>query len=151
MDPRDPLPFRTDAPPCSTSSLPTAIDELARIAGPGSALTLVEFRHIGGALGAPRAGRGARATLPGKSRAQPGRRARRRPSSRPSRRSLDAAGRRGRAVPRRRLPELRRWTPTDASGFFDADTWDRLQRVKAHYDPRNLFRGNHQVPPAAAN
>ena len=38
--------------------------------------------------------------------------------------------------------------PTDASGFFDADTWERLQRVKAPYDPRDLFRGNHHIPPA---
>jgi FAD/FMN-containing dehydrogenase len=38
--------------------------------------------------------------------------------------------------------------PTDAGDFFDTDTWERLRRVKSAYDPENLFRGNHQVPPA---
>jgi len=38
--------------------------------------------------------------------------------------------------------------PTDASGFFDAATWERLRRVKSRYDPSDLFRGNHHVPPA---
>ena len=36
----------------------------------------------------------------------------------------------------------------DASAFFDADTWERLRRVKALYDPQDLFRGNHHIPPA---
>jgi FAD/FMN-containing dehydrogenase len=40
-------------------------------------------------------------------------------------------------------------TPTDASDFFDAETWGRLQRVKAEYDPHDVFRANHQVPPAS--
>jgi len=38
--------------------------------------------------------------------------------------------------------------PTDASSFFDADTWTRLREVKALYDPSDLFRGNHHIPPA---
>jgi hypothetical protein len=38
--------------------------------------------------------------------------------------------------------------PTDASAFFDPDTWARLRRVKALYDPQDLFKGNHHVPPA---
>ena len=38
--------------------------------------------------------------------------------------------------------------PADASGFFDADTWERLRRVKALYDPQDLFKGNHHIPPA---
>ena len=40
--------------------------------------------------------------------------------------------------------------PSDASAFFDADRWDRLRRVKAAYDPGDLFRGNHHVPPPDA-
>jgi hypothetical protein len=40
--------------------------------------------------------------------------------------------------------------PTDASDFFDAETWERLRRVKAAYDPSDVFRGNHQVPPDAS-
>ena len=32
--------------------------------------------------------------------------------------------------------------------FFDADTWARLRQVKALYDPSDLFKGNHHIPPA---
>ena len=38
--------------------------------------------------------------------------------------------------------------PADASAFFDADTWARLRAVKAAYDPSDLFKGNHHIPPA---
>jgi hypothetical protein len=38
--------------------------------------------------------------------------------------------------------------PADASGFFDADTWACLRLVKALYDPSDLFKGNHHIPPA---
>jgi FAD/FMN-containing dehydrogenase len=38
--------------------------------------------------------------------------------------------------------------PTDASAFFEPGTWARLRQVKALYDPSNLFKGNHQIPPA---
>jgi hypothetical protein len=38
--------------------------------------------------------------------------------------------------------------PVDASRFFDAATWARLREVKALYDPTQLFRGNHAIPPA---
>ncbi len=36
----------------------------------------------------------------------------------------------------------------DASAFFDPETWERLRRVKALYDPQDLFKGNHHIPPA---
>ena len=39
--------------------------------------------------------------------------------------------------------------PADVRGFFDEETWVRLRRVKAAYDPADMFRGNHHVPPAA--
>jgi hypothetical protein len=38
--------------------------------------------------------------------------------------------------------------PTDASRFFDSDTWSRLRQVKALHDPSDLFKGNHHIPPA---
>jgi hypothetical protein len=41
--------------------------------------------------------------------------------------------------------------PADARAFFDAETWARLQAVKAAYDPGDLFRGNHHIAPAAVS
>ena len=35
------------------------------------------------------------------------------------------------------------------SAYPDA-TWDRLAAIKERYDPTNLFRRNHNVPPAGA-
>jgi hypothetical protein len=34
--------------------------------------------------------------------------------------------------------------------FFDPDTWARLRLAKALYDPTDLFKGNHHIPPADA-
>jgi FAD/FMN-containing dehydrogenase len=31
---------------------------------------------------------------------------------------------------------------------YPGETWDRLRRVKAKYDPDNLFRLNQNIPPA---
>jgi len=30
---------------------------------------------------------------------------------------------------------------------YPGPTWDRLREVKRHYDPDNLFRVNHNIPP----
>jgi hypothetical protein len=38
----------------------------------------------------------------------------------------------------------------DAGGFFDHATWSRLTAVKALYDPEDVFKGNHHIPPAWA-
>ena len=34
----------------------------------------------------------------------------------------------------------------DMSRVFDADTWRRLQEVKAQVDPDRVFTGNHEIP-----
>ena len=39
--------------------------------------------------------------------------------------------------------------PADASAFFDSDMWARLREIKALYDPQDMFKGNHHIPPAA--
>mgnify|MGYP006157101725 CR=1 FL=1 len=39
----------------------------------------------------------------------------------------------------------------DASAFFDHGTWARLQRVKADYDPDDMFAANHRVPRATVD
>ena len=31
---------------------------------------------------------------------------------------------------------------------YPGGTWDRLREVKRRYDPDNLFRLNHNIPPA---
>jgi FAD/FMN-containing dehydrogenase len=40
--------------------------------------------------------------------------------------------------------------PMDARMCYPPETFDRLQRVKARYDPDDLFRANHPIPCAAA-
>jgi FAD/FMN-containing dehydrogenase len=32
-------------------------------------------------------------------------------------------------------------------GAYPAATWDRLRRIKAAYDPTNVFRLNQNIPP----
>ena len=34
---------------------------------------------------------------------------------------------------------------------YPGPTWDRLTRIKGVYDPTNLFRVNHNIPPAIEN
>ena len=38
----------------------------------------------------------------------------------------------------------------DGSAIFPAEVLERLRRVKADYDPANLFRANHPIEPASA-
>jgi FAD/FMN-containing dehydrogenase len=38
---------------------------------------------------------------------------------------------------------------TDTASFYGAATYARLRAVKSVYDPGNLFRANHEIPPAA--
>jgi hypothetical protein len=41
--------------------------------------------------------------------------------------------------------------PTDTRLCYAPETFDRLQEVKARYDPEDVFRANHAIPrPAAA-
>jgi FAD/FMN-containing dehydrogenase len=151
MDPPNPLPYRFEHH--LLDDVPAAgIDALLEAAGPGSAagtaLTVMQLRHMGGALGRRAPGAGARATLPGSiclaniavimdEAAAP---------------AVDAALA---AVEHAVLPYRVGDYPNfveeraDASRFFDADTWRRLRAVKALYDPAELFRANHEIPPAS--
>ncbi len=150
MDPPDPLPATSGHE--LLNELPASlIDEFLSIAGPesdsGNSLTLFNLRHMGGALARKSPGAGARATLPGEvslftlavveddeaAAAADERIAR-----------LVAAAQPYRAGEYPNFVE----EPADASAFFDADTWQRLREVKALYDPQDMFKGNHHVPPA---
>ena len=37
-------------------------------------------------------------------------------------------------------------TPERIRAAYSADDWDRLVRLKAHYDPNNVFRFNRNIP-----
>jgi FAD/FMN-containing dehydrogenase len=37
--------------------------------------------------------------------------------------------------------------PSRIHDAYPDATWDRLTRIKAMYDPNNLFRLNHNIPP----
>ena len=144
MDPVAPLPYR------STNALldeftPAVVERLAELAQPGSGLSLLQLRHTGGALSRAVPGAGARASLPGQicvfglgvvvdSDA-----AVRVPTV------LDELAA---ALAPYRVGYYPSFVehPADARAFFDADTWARLGRVKATYDPTDLFRGNHHIP-----
>jgi hypothetical protein len=149
MDPPDPLPFVTTT--ALLTDLPDAgVDELVAAVGPasGSNLAMVELRQLGGALGREAPGAGARSSLPGAlsliALGVPQDEA----SEETARGYLGALDR---AVGPYRVGDYANFVmePTDASRFFDAGTWARLRHVKALYDPGDLFRGNHHIPPAA--
>jgi FAD/FMN-containing dehydrogenase len=150
MDPMDPLPLHL------THQLldelpPDAIDELMAKVGPGSGrgptVTMLQFRHMGGALARETPGAGARATLPGEVAMLA--------LGVVMDEASDVAVRSALAdveatlLPHRvgDYPNFVE-VPADASTFFDADTWARLRQVKAQYDPADLFKGNHHIPPA---
>ena len=150
MDPPDPLPATSGHE--LLEELPASlIDEFLSIAGPdsdsGTSLTMFQLRHMGGALARKSPGAGARATLPGEvslfalavveddeaAHAADRRIAR-----------IVAAAQAYRAGEYPNFVE----EPADASAFFDVETWTRLREVKAAYDPQDLFKGNHYIPPA---
>jgi hypothetical protein len=148
MDPPDPLPFHLYHQ--MLEGVPAeAIDEILRTTGPGSdaPLAMMQLRHAGGALGRVSPGAGARATIPGEIVLTA-------LGVTPDEESMNAVKAALHELEKAVLP----WRagdypnfieyPTDASSFFDKATWRRLREVKAEYDPGNLFRGNHQIPPA---
>jgi len=149
MDPVDPVPVSIDG--WLLADLPSAaIDAVVEAAGPesGSPLLSVELRHLGGALldAAPEHGalasldaRFATATL-----------------SLVPNADMAAAVERHSAIVRAALApwEAERNYPNFAerslsvSDFHSPSTCERLGRVKARYDPRDLIRSTHPIPTA---
>ena len=150
MDPPEPLPFELGHH--LLGDVPAAgIDELLTAVRPGSELRLdlVQLRHMGGALARRDPGAGARATLPGSISllglgvvADEG-------SAQATATSLASLLDATRAYRIGDYPNFVERS-TDTSSFFDAATWTRLRDVKAAYDPRDLFKGNHHIAPAGA-
>lgn len=150
MDPPDPLPFETAHK--LLGDLPAGgVESLLDAAGPGSdagtSLTMVQLRHMGGALSRPPHGAGARATLPGNVCMFAGAVVTDQYPAAALRRSLDEVEH---ALRPHRVGDYPNFVeePADASTFFDPETWARLRDVKAFYDPSDMFKGNHHVPPA---
>jgi hypothetical protein len=150
MDPREPLPY------LSTHQLldevPAAgIDALVDVAGPGTdaAVTMVQLRHLGGALARADASSGARATLPGTICVFSLGVAPDADAQRETRRSL---ARIDAALAPYRVGDYPNFVeePADVSRFFDATTWQRLREVKTLYDPEDLFQANHPIPALVA-
>src|SRR4051794_11310693 len=128
MDPPDPLPIVSATAMLDELPRP-GVDDLVATAGPGSGspLGMVQLRLLGGALGRPALGAGARATLPGTfsmfSLGVPEDES----SAATMRSYLDS-------VERALTPYRVGYYPNfveeeaDASAFFDPETWDRLRR-----------------------
>jgi hypothetical protein len=102
---------------------------------------------MGGALARKASGAGARATLPGSVSLFALGIVEDRESAAAVEASLEAVTG---AVRRHRVGHYPNFVeePADASDFFDSDSWTRLREVKALYDPDDMFKGNHHVPPA---
>ena len=127
----------------------SAIDDLvAAGAQPGSPLGLLQLRHLGGALARKEPGAGARATLPGEVQLFAVGVAGDEPSASAIRATLEAVDDALRPYHVGYYPNFVEH-PADASTFFDAETWMRLREIKALYDPEDLFKGNHHIPPAS--
>ncbi len=151
MDPLDPLPFHLthqllDELPAET------IDELMAKVGPdsgrGPTVTMLQFRHMGGALARETPGAGARATLPGRdlhagARRRHGRGVRRRGPRRAGRRRRRALHRTAPAT----TPTSSRCRPTRAASSRPTSGSD-CARSRLRYDPSDVFVGNHHIPPA---
>jgi FAD/FMN-containing dehydrogenase len=151
MDPPEPLPYHT-AHQMLTDLPPEAVDAILAAAGPGTGapIAMVQLRHLGGALARVSPSAGARATLPGEVSLLGLGVIPDEASAAPVRSSL--AGLEHAVLPYRAgdYPNFVE-EPVDTARFFDAETWTRLRDIKASYDPTDLFRGNHRIPPAEAD
>jgi FAD binding domain len=152
MDPLDPVPFHMTHE--LLDELPgEAIDHLMANIGPesgrGPTVTIIQFRHMGGALARRAPGAGARATLPGEVCAMALGVVMDDASDAAVRDALadfETAVRPHRAGLYPNFVE----TPADASSFFEPAVRERLRAVKTLYDPADVFAGNHHIPPAPA-
>ena len=146
MDPPDPVPYAGSDDMLSELP-PKAIDELLEVAGPGSnsPLLSVELRHLGGALARAEPGHGALAALDGSFLAY----------------SVGMYGdEASKAAVEANLASIkqayapyggvRRYsnfveTKVDPSLLFDAESLERLRRVKAETDPDGIFQASHAL------
>jgi FAD/FMN-containing dehydrogenase len=145
MDPPAPIPY-LGAHRLLDELSADAIDAFATAVA-AFPLTVVQLRHMGGALARPTPNAGARATLPGTSSLYAAGVAVDEASSSAVSAALDAITGAVASHVVGEYPNLAEH-PGDPSRFFDDATWSRLRAVKSTYDPEDLFKGNHPVPPA---
>jgi FAD/FMN-containing dehydrogenase len=149
MDPVDPVPASIDG--WLIADLPSAaIDALVEVAGAesGSPLLSVELRHLGGALVDAAPEHGALASLDARFATAT--------ISLVPNSDMAAAVERHSAIVRAAMApwEAERNYPNFAersfsvSDFHSPATCERLGRVKAQYDPRDLIRSTHPIPTA---
>jgi FAD/FMN-containing dehydrogenase len=146
MDPPEPVPYLGEDG--MLGELPgQAIDDMLAVTGPGtgSPLLSAEIRHLGGALARAHPDDGALSAIDGSFLTYSvGMFA-----DEPSRAAVEAslAKIREAAAP---YSGARRYynfveTQIDPSDLFDADSLDRLRRVKAEVDPDGIFQANHAL------
>jgi FAD/FMN-containing dehydrogenase len=149
MDPEGPTPAVSDT--LILDSLPdAAIDGLVAAAGPGSGSTLIvaELRQLGGALGRPHEGAGALPKVDGQFvffaigiAATP----------EMAEKSQADATRAAQAVaPWQNCKHYLNFAEhaVDASKGYDAESFARLQALRAEIDPAGLMVANHKIPAA---
>ncbi|WP_327237844.1 FAD-binding oxidoreductase [Streptomyces sp. NBC_01317] len=151
-DPVDPAPF-SEYTTLLSALTPGALDAILAAAGPGAdcPVQFVELRHLGGAFARPAdnavGNRNARYALWIVAIGMPG--------------DLAAQDAYADAL----LAQVRPWSTggrylnfiaahhssvPDVRASYDEAAYRRLREVKRRYDPRNLFRLNHNIPPSEA-
>jgi hypothetical protein len=147
MDPEHPVPAAGDG--LTLAELPAeAVDELVRVAGAGSGSPLlsVEVRQLGGELGRARPENGALASIDAEYALYS-------VGIAPTPEAKAAVETHAQTVKQAMAP----WqaghmymnfaeTSQDPSTFWQPEAFDRLRRIKADVDPKNLIHSNHPVP-----
>ncbi|HEX2084227.1 MAG TPA: FAD-binding oxidoreductase [Solirubrobacteraceae bacterium] len=146
MDPEEPIPGDSETAMLDTAT-PELIDMLVDRFETNPLLLLVELRHLGGALARAQHSHGALAKFDAgylffaAGMSVPEIAAPLRAQLAGLKEAVDAHGN-GRGY----LNFVE--ASADAATFYPAATYARLRAVKSVYDPGNLFRANHEIPPA---
>jgi hypothetical protein len=144
-DPEDPAPARGGGLMLDTIT-DEAVERLARSIGSEalSSLTILELRHLGGALASPPEGHGALGALPASYSAFAGGIAASASAHTAVDRALDTLQETlaSWVSPQVLLSSAR--AGTDPARGFDGDTWKRLRAIEREYDPDGLILSNRE-------
>lgn len=148
MDPDEPVPGGVADSQLIDGLPQSAADRMIELTGPGSGTGLVaaELRHLGGALGRPAADGGATSWLDGQYQAvgvgiafDPEGAAALLAQAERFIAAIGEGNSRG-----RQYLGLYQGAGNTRAGYDDA-TWQRLRSLKAHTDPANVFKANHEI------